>query len=115
MVYLIGRRTDDPSRTSEQAIPLLGDPASDLRIDLVRLEAREAGGPSEQQTGRGIVAVANGLVQVQIARGTPAIRAGEVLVADSDRIEGWRNIGQTEAVLFWIVSSPAGPTRSSRS
>ncbi len=114
-VYRIGRRTDDPSRASEQAIPLLGDAASDLRIDLVRLEAREAGGPSEQQTGRGIVAVANGLVQVQIAGGTPAIRAGEVLVADSDRIEGWRNIGQTEAVLFWIVASPAGPTRSSRS
>ena len=65
--YRIGRRTDDPSRASEQAIPLLGDAASDLRIDLVRLEAREAGGPSEQQTGRGIVAVANGLVQVQIA------------------------------------------------
>ncbi|MGO9883645.1 MAG: hypothetical protein ACLPV4_11595, partial [Solirubrobacteraceae bacterium] len=53
--------------------------------------------------------------QVQIARGTPAIRAGEVLVADSDRIERWRNIGQTEAVLFWIVASPAGPTGSSRS
>ena len=114
-VYRIGRRTDDPLRASEQAIPLLGDAASDLRIDLVQLDAREAGGPSEQQTGTGIVAVANGLVQVQIAGGTPAIRAGEVLVADSDRVDGWRNLGQTEAVLFWIVASPGGPTRSSRS
>jgi transcriptional regulator with XRE-family HTH domain len=114
-VYRIGRRSDDPLRAAEQAIPLLGDAASDLRIDLVRLDPREAGGPSEQQPGRGIVAIANGLVQVQIAGGTPAIRAGEVLVADSDRIEGWRNIGQTEAVLFWIVASPGGPTRSPRS
>jgi hypothetical protein len=81
----------------------------------VRLDARDAGAPSEQQTGRGIVAVASGLVQVQIAGGTAAIRAGEVLVADSDRIEGWRNIGQAEAVLFWIVVSPGGPTRSPRS
>jgi transcriptional regulator with XRE-family HTH domain len=113
-VYRIGRRTDDPLRGAEQTIPLLGDAASDLRIDLVRLEAREAAGPSTQQSGRGIVAVAAGLVQVQIAGGTPAIRAGEVLVADSDRIEGWRNIGQGDAVLFWIVMSPA-LTRNPRS
>lgn len=114
-VYRIGRRTDDPRHASEQAIPLLGDAASDLRIELVRLDTREAGRPGEQQAGRGIVAVANGLVQVQIAGGTPAVRAGEVLVADSDRVDGWRNIGQGEAVLFWIVAPPATPSRNPRS
>jgi hypothetical protein len=45
---------------------------------------------------------------VQVAGQTPAVRHGEVLVADSERVEGWRNLGQTEAVLFWIVVSPAG-------
>jgi transcriptional regulator with XRE-family HTH domain len=112
-VYRIGRRTDDHQRGPEHAVTLLGDTGSDLLIDLVRLHARDAGHPSSQQNGRGIVAVASGLVQVQIAGGTPALRAGEVLVADSDRIEGWRNIGQTEAVLFWIVSR-AGAPRSTR-
>jgi hypothetical protein len=29
------------------------------------------------------------------------------LAADSDKVAGWRNIGQTEAMLFWIVVSPA--------
>jgi transcriptional regulator with XRE-family HTH domain len=106
-VYRIGRRTDDPQRGVERAITLLGDAASELRIDLVHLPAREAGGPMDPQRGRGIVAVASGLVQVQIAGQTPTVRSGEVLVADSDRIAGWRNIGQSDATMFWIVVSRA--------
>jgi hypothetical protein len=44
---------------------------------------------------------------------TPALRHGEVLVADSGQIAGWRNLGQSEAVLFWIVIGPsrAAPAR----
>ena len=112
--YRIGRRTDDPLGGSEHTITLLGDATSRLRIDLVRLDAREAGSPIDQQEGSGIVAVAAGLVQIRIGGGTPAVRSGEVLVADSERVEGWRNLGQSEAVLFWIVISPEGSTRSPR-
>jgi transcriptional regulator with XRE-family HTH domain len=104
-VYRIGRRTDGPPGGSEQTITLLGDATSKLRIDLVRLDVREAGSPIDRPKGSGIVAVASGLIQIQIAGGTPAVRSGEVLVADSERVEGWRNLGQTEAVLFWIVIS----------
>jgi hypothetical protein len=102
-LYRIGRRGDDPQHGLERAITLLGDAASDLRIDLVHLHAREAGAPADGRKGRAIVAVISGLVAIQIAGQTPAIRHGEVLVASSDRVEGWRNIGQTEAALFWIV------------
>jgi transcriptional regulator with XRE-family HTH domain len=104
-LYRIGRRVDDPHHGFERAITLLGDAGSELRVDLVHLDPREAGGPMDQQSGRGIVAVATGLVQVQIAGQTPAVRSGEVLAADSDKVAGWRNIGQTEAMLFWIVVS----------
>jgi hypothetical protein len=34
---------------------------------------------------------------------TPVLRHGEVLVAASDTVQGWRNLGHGEAVLFWIV------------
>ena len=44
---------------------------------------------------------------MKVAGQTPAIRHGEVLVADSEQIEGWRNIGQGDAVLFWIVFAGA--------
>jgi transcriptional regulator with XRE-family HTH domain len=59
-VYRIGRRTDEPQGTSEHVITLLGDAASKLRIDLVRLDPREAGAPGDAQDGSGIVAVASG-------------------------------------------------------
>lgn len=105
--YRIGRRTDDPLRGLDHTLTLLDGTESDLRIDLVHLDAREAGGVTADGAGTGIVAVARGLVQVRVAGKTPAIRHGEVLVARAERIEGWRNLGQTEAVLFWIVFAGA--------
>jgi len=118
-VYRIGRRTEDPLRGFERTITLLGDAASELRIDLVHLDPREAGGPTEHEGAlptqhrrrRGIVAVASGLVHVEVAGRTPAVRSGEVLVAHCERVEAWRNIGETEAVLFWIVVAPEAAPR----
>jgi transcriptional regulator with XRE-family HTH domain len=101
--YRIGRRTDDPQRGLVHTLTLLDGAEANLRVDLVHLDARESGTPPAGRAGRGVVAVAGGLVQVRVAGQTPALRHGEVLVADSARIEGWRNLGQTEAVLFWIV------------
>ncbi|HET8950636.1 MAG TPA: helix-turn-helix transcriptional regulator [Solirubrobacteraceae bacterium] len=101
--YRIGRRPDDPRRGIHHTLTLLKDADANLRIDLVYLEPREAGGPREGQRGTGIVAVASGLVQVTAGEHTPAIRHGEVLIADSDRISAWRNLGQIDAVAFWIV------------
>ena len=113
-LYRIGRRTEDPQRGLERTITLLGGSDSDLRVDLVHLGMREAATLADRQKGTGIVAVASGLVQVQVAGQTPAVRYGEVLVADSQRIEGWRNLGQTEAVLFWIVIPAGHATRPRR-
>jgi len=113
-VYRIGRRTEDPQRGLERTITLLGSADSELRVDLVHLDVREAGAPADRQKGTGIVAVASGLVSVQIAGQTPAVRFGEVLVADSERVEGWRNLGTSEAVLFWIVGPAGLGTRARR-
>jgi transcriptional regulator with XRE-family HTH domain len=98
--YRIGRRG------LQQALTLLDGPDSDVRVDLVHLDPREAAEPAPGRPGTGIVAVAGGLVQVLVAAKTPALRHGEVLVADSERITGWRNLGQAEALLFWIVAGP---------
>jgi transcriptional regulator with XRE-family HTH domain len=102
-IYRIGRRADEPDHGLERTVTLLGDAQSELLIDLVHLDARATDRPAASQPGTGIVAVADGLVQVQIAGQTPAVRAGEVLVADSSRVERWRNIGRGQAILFWIV------------
>jgi transcriptional regulator with XRE-family HTH domain len=102
-VYRIGRRTDDPQTGFEHTVSLLrGD---DLWIDLVHLGPRESGAPAPAPPGAGVVAVASGLVQVQVAGQSPAVRHGEVLIAESEDVAGWRNLGAAEAELFWIVSA----------
>jgi hypothetical protein len=50
-----------------------------------------------------LVAVANGLVQVILANGRPVLRRGEVPLIDATMLEGWRNLGPSEATLFWIL------------
>ncbi len=113
--YRIGRRVEDPQHGIEHAMTLVGSADSELQIDLVQLAPRESGEPAHRRKGSGIVAVASGLVQVQIAGQTPGVRQGEVLVADSERVERWRNLGHGEAMLFWIVISPVGTRRPHRS
>jgi transcriptional regulator with XRE-family HTH domain len=112
-VYRIGRRTEDPQRGRERAITLLGGEDFDLHVDLVYLGPREAGTPTSKQKGTAIIAVATGLVHVQVAGQTPAVCHGEVRLADSTRIEGWRNLGQSDAMLFWIII-PSPVTASGR-
>ena len=106
--YRIGRRSDHPQHSHEPSLRLLGDSSSEIRVNLVQLGPRESHREVAQGDGTGIVAVASGLVQVLIGAQTPAVRAGEVLVAGADRVDGWRNMGQTEAVLFWIVVPGTG-------
>ena len=74
-----------------------------MLVDLVHLDARETAEAPATPSGTAIVAVASGLVQVKVADQTPAIRHGEVLVAASEQIRGWHNLGQAEAMMFWIV------------
>ncbi len=106
--YRIGRRVEDPQGRLQPVMTLLGGPDADLRIDLVHLGPREAGRPAERPPSSVIVAVAAGMVQVEVAGQTPAVRHGEVLVADGERVTGWRNIGRGDATLFWIILPPGG-------
>jgi transcriptional regulator with XRE-family HTH domain len=104
--YRLGRRHHPRSRRGEaghQPLALLDDPAAGLRAYLVHLPPRESGSPHVVHKGTELVAVASGLVQVVLASGRPVLRRGEVLLVETTTIERWRNLGATEATLFWIV------------
>ena len=104
--YRLGRRHHPRTRRGEsgnQPLPLLDDPAAGLRAYLVHLPPREGGSPHLTHKGSELVAVANGLVQVVLASGRPVLRRGEVLLVEATTIEGWRNLGPSEATLFWIL------------
>ena len=105
--YRIGRRPDDPRHAIDHTITLLADPARNLRVDLVRLQPGQTARPPAGPPSAGIVAVAAGLIQVTVGDQTPTLRHGEVLIAASDRIDAWRNLGPAEAVAFWIVATGA--------
>lgn len=104
--YRIGRRPEDPRLGPEHSVALLGRDHGEISVDLVHLRSRESRVPSRGREGRGLIAVCAGLVEVQVGGLTPAVRHGEVLLAESNRVDAWRNLGEHEAVLFWIVFGP---------
>jgi transcriptional regulator with XRE-family HTH domain len=101
--YRLARRRDPPAPPDGRLLRLLDDPNAGLRAYLVRLPARGSSGPPFAHKGIELVAVARGLVQCILPGGRPVLREGESLLAEQSAISGWRNLGDAEAMLFWIL------------
>ncbi len=102
--YQIGRRTGDPRQAPEAVEALLAGGRGRPSVDLIHLGPRGFRAPPKPADGHGLTAVCAGLVQVQIGEIAPVIRHGEVLMSDAARVDGWQNLRDREAMLFWIVS-----------
>jgi len=98
-------------RERRRAHPLLDDPRAGLRAYVLRLGPGESATASIVHKGVELVTVATGLVQVRLTGGQPVLRGGEALLAGSSRIEGWRNLSDREALVFWILRDE--PSRAS--
>ena len=94
-------------RSSSSLLPLLDELGVGLRVFLARLPPRASGEPDERHKGVEAVTVAHGLVQIELGERRAALRAGEALVAEASSITAWRNVGESEAMLFWILRDPA--------
>lgn len=105
--YRLARRDHPRTRTGNRPLPLLDDPHAGLRTFVLRLGPGESATPGLVHKGVEVVTVASGLVQVQLTTGQPVLRSGEALIADSSRVEGWRNLSDGEAVVFWILRDDA--------
>jgi transcriptional regulator with XRE-family HTH domain len=106
--YRLARRDDPRHRLTGVLVPLLDDPQAGLRIYLARLAPGASAASGFAHKGSEIVAVAEGLVQVLLRTGQPVLRAGEALLADSTGVEGWRNLGEDNALVFWILRDDVG-------
>jgi transcriptional regulator with XRE-family HTH domain len=104
--YQLARRHDPAERSSSSLLPLLDDVGVGMRVFLARLPARASGEPDARHKGVEAVTVARGLVQIELGERRAALRAGEALVAEASSITGWRNVGEGEAMLFWILRDP---------
>jgi transcriptional regulator with XRE-family HTH domain len=99
--YVLARRDRFP--TEAGLTPLL-DEAGGLRAHLVRLEPDEhRTPPGAPHKGVELVLVAQGLVLVDLGHTTPAVRAGDAVLATRVPVRGWTNLGPDAASLFWIV------------
>lgn len=107
--YRLARRHDPRAYGNGSPLPLLDDAAAGVRTFAVRLAPRTAGRPALAHSGVQVVAVAAGLVQVLLTTGRPVLRDGEALLVETSRIESWRNLGESEARLFWILRDDLGP------
>lgn len=103
--YRLGRR-DHPRRRVKGkpvTLPLLDDPEAGLRAYVVLLPPGASASPPATHKGVELVAVAQGLVQISLASGRPVLRRGETLLAERSGISSWRNLGESEAMLFWVL------------
>jgi transcriptional regulator with XRE-family HTH domain len=104
--YRLGRRSRPRARgaaSDHEPLPLLDDPAAGLRAYLVHLPPQQSGTPHVTHKGTELIAVAHGLVQVVLQTGRPVLRRGEALLVETAVIERWRNLGPSEAMLFWVL------------
>ena len=101
--YRLARRDDPRHTTYDVPVPLLDDPAAGLRAYVLRLSPGARSAPTFPHKGVELVAVASGLVQVVLATGTPVLRPGEALIADRSGVSAWRNLTDTDALVFWVL------------
>jgi transcriptional regulator with XRE-family HTH domain len=98
--YVLARH---PRTAAEPTTALLDDPKAGLRAYLVRLGPGESGAPEFPHKGAELVLVASGLVQLTIGDDTPVLRAGDVVLATTVAVTGWRNLMNGPALLFWVL------------
>ena len=99
--YTLARR--DRGRELGESRFLLDDPSAGLRVYLVNLAPGEKGAPPVSHKGAELVLVARGLVLVDLGDSSPAMRAGDAILAARVPILSWRNLSTDASVLFWIL------------
>lgn len=99
--YLLARRDRGPELGDSRF--LLDDPGVGMRVYLVNLDPGEVGTPPVKHKGTELVLVARGLVLVDLGDSSPAMRAGDAVLAARVPILSWRNLSPDSSVLFWIL------------
>jgi len=108
--YRLARRTRRDDAAARLA-PLLDDRRVGLRVRLSCLSPGQSVRAPEVHEGVELVAVAAGLVQIVLPTGRPVLRQGEVLLVEWSGVTGWSNVGDHDALVFWVLRDELGPLR----
>ena len=108
--YRLARRTRRDDAAARLA-PLLDDRRVGLRASLSCLAPGQSVRTQEAHEGVELIAVAAGLVQVVLPTGRPVLRQGEALLIEWSGVTGWSNVGDHDALVFWVLRDELGPLR----
>jgi transcriptional regulator with XRE-family HTH domain len=101
--YRIGRRHGLGNAPVGSVLPLLDDAEAGLRAYLVSLPRSATVEAPFPHKGTELAGVVSGLVQVLLGSGRPVLRRGETLLASRRGIDGWRNVGESDAQCLWVL------------
>jgi transcriptional regulator with XRE-family HTH domain len=104
-------RAPGPKDRVDRVFPLLDDPLVGLRVQLSHLSPGQSTRPTAAHDGVEVAAVAKGLVQFELPTGRPVLRQGEALLLEWSGVVTWRNIGDEDALVFWVLRDDPGPSR----
>jgi transcriptional regulator with XRE-family HTH domain len=96
--YQIARRGRGTEPDSSLGAELPG-----LRIHLVQLPPGGSGRPPFRHKGREVVLAIDGLVMVELDDAMPVLRHGDSLTVSRSVMQGWTNLGATDASFFWLA------------
>ena len=99
-------RHDQMNRTAAGETLLFNSSSMGLRVTLVQLGPGQAGVSPGRHDGPELVLVAGGLIQLEVGEDRPVVRSGDVVLASSVPIDGWRNLLPRPASIFWIIRDP---------
>lgn len=108
--YRLARRSRGDDAMA-RLFPLLDDAGVGLRTYLSCLSPGQSVRATEAHDGVELVAVASGLVQVILPTGRPVLRQGETLLVERSGVAGWRNVGDHDALIFWVLRDELGAAR----
>jgi transcriptional regulator with XRE-family HTH domain len=102
---LLARR--EGRTVAPQTKVLCDSPGLRTAIYRVQLGPLEKGAPFVTHKGTETILVARGLVLVDLGDDTPVLRAGDALVVTRDPVNGWTNLTEEPAELFWLLEATA--------
>jgi transcriptional regulator with XRE-family HTH domain len=108
--YRLARRTRRDDAAARLA-PLLDDRRVGLRARLSCLSPGQSVRAPEAHEGVELIAVAAGLVQIVLPTGRPVLRQGEALLVEWSGVTGWSNVGDHDALVFWVLRDELGLLR----
>ncbi|BAN03510.1 XRE family transcriptional regulator [Ilumatobacter coccineus] len=96
-------RHDRSRRLTSDTVALVPDTSIGARVFLIELAGGSSSAPDHPHHGVEVIAMMNGLVQIDLGDDRPVLRAGDTIVVADGIVNTWRNLRREPARFFRIL------------